>query len=555
MRRAAVLASLVPFAFLAPGSGAAAGTDSDPPECRLQELAPERVSYPAGVPDYGARVSADGRYEFYTRDGKTHVVDLENPKTEVVIPGEVDPVPAPPSGGDHKSQYLAVSSGGNLEFYRTQDVVGAMASDKSTDLTSKLKASDEKSGAGADSPSIGLLSSGSAKPVYRVLTAGLSFDDYDTKSKPWKSIRHHDPVCGESGRYRLPTLSKDGKEIAAYDTVDGTTQILAVKDDGTCKLELNLGFGTGRVDFSYDGKSIAFHLDTYSDEDGGKRFKTVSAGAVKNVYVLQLNRQGGAVKPGELRRITDNAHPGEGSFNPTFSRDGKVTYTHLERDAAGFSRASFRTVNPKLSAPSDFLVMPQSNCRARMAARFALGSMWNSVCSDLIARLGPTEGALWTLSLDPKACAELVKKYWPSYASKAAADETLLRPGQFTKEDLAGLTETAVLAACPQASSVQPRPPARVLEAIPASRKTAAQVFDQHCSDCHEDKDRDLALSSTPKSEKERQAALDQVNNMLIAISSGAMPKDTELPNRQVVLQPLVDALRARQAALEELAP
>jgi hypothetical protein len=513
------------------------------PECRLQQANPDRIVYVKDAPSYFAKISPDGRYMYYIASGN-RVVDLEDPSAEVILPGNFDPVPLPPLVPQRAAEHFAIPIGG-MSFYKISEVKSAMIPRATTDKRSGLTQLFTDDSNSSNYQSAGALP---GRSTYRMVTGSLTLNEYEVSASGAMSLKKG-PMrnCGDLGRYQLPMISKDGTELAVYDTKEGVTKIMGIKDDGSCFEKLNLGFPTGKVEFSYDGGSIAFHVDSYDPMSNGQEFSGVYGNLTKNVYTLALDRSGGQLAAGALRRITANTREGTGSYYPSFSQDGKVTYMHGERDpSTGRGSYSFRTVDPN-SVPASSAFARGTVC-VPQAPRLALGALWSQVCSQLSDRITATDASLWTLSLDPDACVALVRSHWSEKKGQITADQRLMKSGKVTKPELDALTGAVLEAACPRARAAWKQ--SKVLAQEGANRSDGKrlptvpkEIFEAGCRSCHAGgQARDFNWDTlTP----------DEINNMLIAIESGAMPRD-EVADRYRALRPLVEELQQRKQRLEQ---
>jgi hypothetical protein len=514
------------------------------PECKLQEHQPKLVSEIKEMPNYFAKVSADGKYMFYITNGNI-IMDLAHPDTRVIVPGPYDPVPAPPAGPNHQVMHFSAPSAtygaAGMSFYNMEDVTKAMKEGQTVNIVNQIPTLLRDPDNRDSYQSMGVLSESGPQhnPVYRVLSGSLSVNDYDTSTSPWTRVRQNRSVCGNRGYYQLPMLSKNGKEVAFFDTHTQTTKIYGLNDDGTCVEKLDLGIPTGKVEFSYDGRSIAFHVDSYSTIFNGKQFSGNAMGMTKNIYVLNLERNGDSIKAGQLRKITENTTPGEGSYYPSFTKSGDVVYVHGSTGSSGRYQYSFRMMDPA-PFPSMPYTVNCANCMVQNAAKFALGSMWTQICSKYASSMSATDAALWTLSLDPEGCRNLVRKNWDQMKEQVSKDPKITRSGKITQDDLNGLTLSDLEAACPgrsqgskgrtQLASAQKK------IKIETGPQTGEQVFTRHCLSCHN--------GHGPQAPAFRwdNLSVDQIDKMLSKMASGEMPREN-LENRDAVLQPLIEAL------------
>jgi hypothetical protein len=515
----------------------------------MQTLAPERITNVDTAPSYFAKVTADGKYMCYIAGGNI-IMNLDT-GGQVRIPGPYDPVPAPPTGYDHRVHYVSAVGDGDgsnsgMAIYDFQRVVSRIQGNQTADSGARPLYLDHNNV--DDYQSIGVVPGTTNHPVLRMLTAGLTLHEYDTRDGNDSIHVTSKAICGQ-GRYQLPMISKDGQELAAFDTQDSMTKILKINSDGSCTEELNLGFATGKVEFAYNGRAITFHVDSYNKNLSGI-FSGVQYGMVKNVYVLKLDRSGGQLKAGALIPITHNTKPGNGSYYPSFTEDGKVVYVNGQANPDGSQSYSFVTVDPGLFSESNIAATHCANCGPADASNtnkgftYALGRLWANVCSEVPERMDATDAAFFTLSMDPAACRKLVTDHWDQQKDKVRQDPGIVQTNVMTAENLQNLRMEDLLAACPSAHlpsnhmiSQQVSGSALAVRILPA-----AQTFQTQCRGCHDG-------THGPKFDWNH-LSLGEVNNMLAMIRSGAMPKDP-IPNQAQVLAPLIQGLEQKQQRLQ----
>lgn len=519
--------------------------------CKLEAPQPDLIHNISRWTSYFAKVSADGRYMYYISSGN-YIMDLEAPgETQVKVPGPYDPVPAPPTGPEHKVQHFSVPRPG-MVVYDNEQFISKMKQGETVDLTDE--SSTARVGDMGSYQSMGVIKDPpGGKPTYRVIAGSLMISEINMETKEEKNRENH--ACGEQGRYQLPMISKDGKYISVYDTEDGVTKILEYKKGSNCKEVLNLGYATGKVEFAYDGSAITFHTDSFNKEDVGNQFKSPQMDMVKNVFVLDIEKDGDKLKAGTLRKITDNVKPGENSYYPSFTTDGKVAFIHVDpkgrsdgRPQYSFRRVPYKNVNTSIASP----LHDNNKCQEATASTFALGALMQRVCSELFqgSAAGGTEAALWALSLNPDACQKLVEKNWAQYESQIKNDDTLLQSARFDQSHLNNVTKKAVAAVCPKKNPNYHPPHPVIFDTNGDTHVTVetnpAVAFQQLCFSCHD------GVQGTTKYEWDK-LNLNDVNRMLIAIQEGAMPRGTT-QNREAAMAPIIEALLQRQRDLEERA-
>jgi len=313
------------------------------------------------------------------------------------------------------------------------------------------------------------------KRTYRVITDSLTegdtsmntlmYKDFDTtmveNSPKFKDNEHPPkPLCPNLGDapYKLPMLSKDGQQLAAFDVEAGTTKIFKVSKlpNGTskCTMTRDLGFATGKVEFSPDGKKITFASDTndtdpnsvgwYAQPDSSQNFQ---------VYVVDLEED-------TIQRISNQASGN--SYYPSFWQDGTVAY--MEQTPEGIYNI---VQTPVASAPAVRLATGDEINRCNtlgsdFVAAVALGSLWTDICQGAQAPTKSLQGLAFTpLSLDGNKCRELVQQSWPAYQQALSANQKALpsiapdlqsaAPDILAcyHERLIGLGQSDLMAACP----------------------------------------------------------------------------------------------------------
>jgi hypothetical protein len=179
-------------------------------------------------------------------------------RREVLIPGRVDPVPTPDGR-------LITRPG--LLFHS----VKALLAGDTTILFSDTDVPDQYQTAS-------ILKRSASTTRYRVVTGwGMStrmrtYDvSFDRSGKPTRVEPLARPAvpCPERA-FSLPMSAKAGTEFGAYDRVSKTYRILDVDRNGECIDVLDLGFASGKLAFSYDGKAVAFATSRIDvDAEGG----------------------------------------------------------------------------------------------------------------------------------------------------------------------------------------------------------------------------------------------------------------------------------------------
>ena len=313
------------------------------------------------------------------------------------------------------------------------------------------------------------------KRNYRVITDTLTTGDTSMNSLMYKDFEttlgssgpkfkenEHPPkpLCPNLGDapYKLPMLSKDGQQLAAYDVEAGTTKIFKIVKTASgnrCDMTRDLGFATGKVEFSPDGKKITFASDTNETDPEAVTWYGQPDLASQNfqVFVVDLVED-------TVQRISNQSRGN--SYYPSFWSDGTVAYMEQTENgtysivrtpvasAAAVSLATGDEINRCNTLGSDFV------------AAVALGSLWTDICQGAAAPRKSLQGLAFTpLSLDGNKGRQLVEQRWPAYKQALSSGQKSLpsiAPDlQSATSDiltcyhqrLIGLTQNDMLAACP----------------------------------------------------------------------------------------------------------
>ncbi len=150
---------------------------------------------------------------------------------------------------------------------------------------------------------IGLLSSRGSKRTYRVIAAreGLKFRDYEldyaTTPAKMRALVKPRPLCPNQ-QLRLPKISPDGSELAAFDISDQKSKIFRILKNGTCELRESLQTTSGKIDFSPSGRYLTYHRIRSSDsskacgsKNNTRSLPSLHANATPFVYDRRTNRE------------------------------------------------------------------------------------------------------------------------------------------------------------------------------------------------------------------------------------------------------------------------
>ena len=254
--------------------------------------------------------------------------------------------------------------------------------------------------------------------------------------------------------FTLPMLSKDGSEIAGFDSTSNTTKVWKLNEDGTCTEKLDLGFPTGKADFSFDNNKLVFHV-TGSGADQNSYFTHTSGTDARDVYTYDRTTK-------KLAKISQNVT--DSAYYPVWRKDGKIVYVNVDNDG----NASFVKADPSKAAST--ISLDNVNCPTctSNSAALAIGRTWYDLCHN-VANANQPSALVTALSLDTDQCKKLVDQYWDSahdYQAKYGSD----------------LTKDVLLAACPTAQVTNS---AGTVTGTNGGPLNGQQIAMTSCAHCH----------------------------------------------------------------------
>jgi mono/diheme cytochrome c family protein len=382
---------------------------------------------------------------------------------------------------------------------------------------------------------------------YRVITDTLTeqnqsmntlmYKDFSTRMGPdgpkfGDNPQPSKPLCPNLGDapYKLPMLSKDGRQLAAFDVTSGTTKIFDVVQSGgqsRCNLKRDLGFATGKVEFSPDGSKITFAADTYpTDPEEVHWYGQPAASKNFQVYVVDMEED-------SIQRISNQ--PVGNSYYPSFW--GNDTVAYMEQSPNGQYSIVQAPVSETAAVQLASSEGINGNCAAlapEFVAATALGSLWTRVCEGTQAREKTLQGLAFTpLSLDGDDCRALVREQWPQYQAQLRASQSAMprirADFQSAPPDLlnsyyqrfVGLSESDLAAACPQGADE--RGGATVVSANTDQQVEAMNPLVRSCSQCHGPGSNRFFDFANPRSLAANR------DRILEAVESEYMPMGTDL--------------------------
>ena len=304
--------------------------------CKTQYQEPESVAL-SDAPDWLFSIFPDGEFAAYSSaEDENFVLHLAS-RSKIRVPGAADFALSPDAGRDSGIATAPSETGevfpgthvirpetmknDHMDFYWLPDILACkpvvLYQDKA--LIGNYQV-------------VARLGGGAGDARYRVMAAreGLHFRDYlltfvggKPRLRPAGKLRKLCPGL----ELRLPKLSPDGKELAAFDVAMSHTKIFRVNDDGKCTETMDLGIATGKVDFDPSSSRIAFHAmggATACAKGVNACADRVPEGAFgADVHVW--NRTAGA-----RAKLTSNK--GASSMFPRFTRDGRLAVQTIPND-------------------------------------------------------------------------------------------------------------------------------------------------------------------------------------------------------------------------------
>lgn len=381
--------------------------------------------------------------------------------------------------------------------------------------------------------SAGKLPADNGRDVYRVMIEGADFGNYYARDYELTADKKIEPLaepiilCSNlEHQFSLPMLSKSGGKIAFLNNKTMTTQIYSIDTKtGFCKLAKDLGIKTGKVDFSYDDKSIAYHtvsvIAAAVTEDFAKSGWIIkpSEQMVSNAWVMDLQTN----KVKQLTRFTNSS-----AMYPVFNRNGEVLLRKYQEKGASIVK-----INPAVEKRALKIAALADHCKQgdnSFQAAAALGTLLADLCLQG-SELDLSSRSLLVAGLNNKQCKALAKKWTTAWGKKS----DLVKKG-LPEDALAKLTVKDLEAVCPdgdttgekQKLAVPARDVAKVnLDVVPEqlTRCIACHGDDSEYPISFTDRDKLVTELHTPSKTFGGRTLLDEMVNR---IQAGSVPPPNE---------------------------
>lgn len=479
--------------------------------CKVNITQPKKRIKLSSAPNFFISADPSGKYTGVI-DGaeKNILVNMETGKHKKV-PGPYDPVFTP------DSKFLTLPNGEFYELSKISEKVdnGESARGLSPDFEGKERGVYQ---------SVGILPGQTEKKkTYRYMHDGqgatffdveMEFDDSGALTSS-KKLGPSTRMCGKEASYRdTPMLSKDGKYLSILNFETYTTQIWKVGDDGKCKMMVDIGVPTGKVDFGFDENNpqITFHVDEASSD--WHYFNGVHDKQSKNVYVMNLDKNGtGEDEQWAVRDMAKISAPnteglGSGSYYPRFRKDGSIVAVTQDGQNQNYYLDVFQSQDldygPFYPEDNSGKIFAETSCSNELKVQYqsmlALGWLWTKTCDNLEDLRRNSDFTLIPMGLDRDACLELVEKKWDSEKSKFSSSnralerttyeydklQTYVDPRQASEEDVMSLSKEDLQAVCPDTVSREIQDIEVIGHTGENTVLTDEQVVDRTCAGCHE---------------------------------------------------------------------
>lgn len=291
------------------------------------------------VPSYFFKPDPTGKYISYTSTKDALFISNLESKKQVQVFGSFDPIffPLP----HQKNQLIATSENG-ISFFNFKNV-------QESEIDTKKIYNFTNPGI---YQSIGILEKKSEKAfrfrmIYQVdyqdTTNNFNYDDFDYKMVNNKETitrvtSESKPVC-KNYYISMAMISKNGKEVVAYNLVNKKSQVFEIGADNNCTIKEDLGLIAGKAAFSYDNQFIAYHSLSEFVYDKSGYVNIPGSEVVGNIFIYSRKTK----KHYPLTKFSVGT-----AMYPEFLENGDVIFVYYDSSKGGNTEARFIRVKPNL---------------------------------------------------------------------------------------------------------------------------------------------------------------------------------------------------------------
>jgi hypothetical protein len=394
--------------------------------CNIEGPSVVKTVSVAMKPNFFFRYLTANQTTYFSSSEKQNYMLDTNSNDLKKIPGIHDPVPLWGEDVVTVPKPASLRSGGGvaMEFYRISDIK------QDGHLAPAFYTDPQLNGV---YQSIGQLGTPSADSyTNRVLTddKGISFRDYQVKKvgEEVVAITPVGPVRNVCNNFKIktPMISKDGREVAGFDAKSGTTKIWRIDEKkDNCELVEDLGYATGKVDFSFDGRYLTFHmnssLETYSGTPGflgiSRYSRRPSKSRTTNIFVYDRKER-------LLEQLTFNS--AINSYFPVWDKLNHVVYINYGNQGSMkfiVSSIGENGANDEYSMNAYCAEQSHQRCAGtvdykKALMRNLLGETWLKICTN-VESINPHMAMLTAKNIDQKKCKTIAEElYWGKTRTK-----------------------------------------------------------------------------------------------------------------------------------------
>lgn len=349
----------------------------------------------SSTPNYFFKTSADGRFIYYITQNKNWALDTKTGK-HTLLAGEADPVPS--SDGKIMTTIARDPSHNNYWAFTVSEMKDGLPTQKSN-LMGHIQGSYQ---------SVGDEDLNGERPIlyYDDISQTIKIFNLKKVGETYQTVRQTEILNGVAAKLRLPMMSPDGKYFSALNIDTNQTEIYQIEGNGKAKVIKKLPFAGGKAAFSYDSKSITFHVSRDIHQSWQQLpHESMYPGTldsttqIRNVFVYDIER-------GNVQQVTNNLSGN--SYFPIFLADGRVAYIHKEHGSDQFS-IQYSTI-PK-GPQRNYEAVVQCLGGENESKLEQMSQIWSNLCTQWSSMSDKNSASLGTiLSMSMHDCLAMVEK-------------------------------------------------------------------------------------------------------------------------------------------------